>query len=86
MADPQILATSITVLAVLAGSVFNNVRIGDLNFGLNHRIDDLRDVFRAELLKETAGIRSLIERNQDALLTELARIDQRVTRLEDRMH
>jgi hypothetical protein len=86
MNDAQIIAISITVLAVLAGSVFNNLRIGDLNVGLNHRIDDLRDVLRAELLKETAGIRSLIERNQDALLTELARIDQRVTRLEDRMH
>jgi hypothetical protein len=86
MNDAQIIAISITVLAVLAGSVFNNVRIGDVNIGLNRRIDDLRDVLRAELLKETAGIRNLIERNQDALLTELARIDQRVTRLEDRIH
>ena len=86
MNDAQIIAISITVLAVLAGSVFNNVRIGDVNIGLNRRMDDLRDVLRAELLKETAGIRNLIERNQDALLTELARIDQRVTRLEDRIH
>ncbi len=86
MIDAQIVATSITVLAVLAGSVFTNVRIGDVNVGLNRRIDDLRDVLRAELLKETAGIRHLIERNQDVLLTELARIDQRVTRLEDRIH
>ena len=86
MNDAQIITISITVLAVLAGSVFNNVRIGDVNIGLNRRIDDLRDVLRAELLKETAGIRNLIERNQDALLTALARIDQRVTRLEDRIH
>jgi hypothetical protein len=86
MNDAQIIAISITVLAVLAGSVFNNVRIGDVNIGLNRRIDDLRDVLRAELLKETASIRNLIERNQDVLLTELARIDQRVTRLEDRIH
>jgi hypothetical protein len=76
MNDAQIIAISITVLAVLAGSVFNNVRIGDVNIGLNRRMDDLRDVLRAELLKETAGIRNLIERNQDALLTELARISQ----------
>jgi hypothetical protein len=75
MNDAQIIAISITVLAVLAGSVFNNVRIGDVNIGLN-RIDDLRDVLRAELLKETAGIRNLIERNQDALLTELARVSR----------
>jgi hypothetical protein len=33
--DAQIGAIAITVLAVLAGSVFNNVRIGDVNIGLN---------------------------------------------------
>jgi hypothetical protein len=76
MTDAQIIVSAITVLAVLAGAVFNNVRIGDVNIGLNRRIDDLRGVLRAELLKETAGIRNLIERNQDALLTELARISR----------
>jgi hypothetical protein len=54
------------VLAVLAGSVFNNVRIGELNNSANRHLDDMRDVLLAELLKETAGIRNLIERNQDA--------------------
>lgn len=86
MIDAQIVATSITVLAVLAGSVFTNVRIGDLNRSVNLHLDDLTNVFRSVLLKETSGIRNMIERNQDALLTELTRIDQRVTRLEDRMH
>jgi hypothetical protein len=75
MTDAQIIAIAITVLAILGGTLVNNTRMGDV-----------KEVLRAELLKETAAIRHLIERNQDALLTELARIDQRVTRLEERMH
>jgi hypothetical protein len=82
MTDAQIIAIAITVLAILGGTLINNTRIGDIN----NRIGDVKEVLRAELLKETAAIRHLIERNQDALLTELARIDQRVTRLEERMH
>jgi len=83
MTDAQIIAIAITVLAVFAGSVFNNVRIGDVNTSLNRRIEDMKDVLRTELLKETAAIRHLIEHNQDVLLTELARIGQRVTRRTD---
>jgi hypothetical protein len=75
MNDAQIIAIAITVLAILGGTLVNNTRLGDV-----------KEVLRAELLKETAAIRHLIERNQDTLLTELARIDQRVTRLEARMH
>ena len=48
MTDAQIIPITITVLAVMAGSVFNNVRISEGNASLNQRIDDLRDVLRAE--------------------------------------
>jgi len=41
MTDAQIIAIAITVLAVLAGSVFNNVRIGDVNTSLNRRFERL---------------------------------------------
>jgi hypothetical protein len=75
MTDAQIIAIAITVLAVLAGSVFNNVRIGDVNANLsarisegnaslNQRIDDLRDVlraeFRADMIKVDAKLDTLI--------------------------
>jgi hypothetical protein len=75
MTDAQIIATAITVLGILVGTLVNNTRMGDV-----------KEVLRAELLRETAALRHLIERNQDALLTELARIGQRVTRFEERMH
>jgi hypothetical protein len=73
--DAQIIAIAITVLAILGGALINNTRMGDV-----------KEVLRAELQKETSAIRHLIERNQDALLTEFARFDQRLTRLEERMH
>jgi hypothetical protein len=75
MTDAQIIAIAITVLAVLAGSVFNNVRIGDVNANLsarisdgnaslNQRIDDLRDLlraeFRADMIKVDAKLDTLI--------------------------
>lgn len=89
MTDAQIITIATTVLAVLAGALFNNVRISDLHnrfADVNIRINDMRDVIRAELQRETAGLRGLMERNQEAVLAELVRIDQRVTRLEERIH
>ena len=38
MTDAQIIAIGITVLAVLAGTLFNNVRISDLNGTVNARL------------------------------------------------
>ena len=109
MNDSQIIAIAITVLAVLAGTLFSNARIGDLsarigdvNSNLAGRLTDLKEVFRAELQKETGALRAeqsifrlevhqetmdlrhLMERNHEAVLAELSRIDHRVTRLEER--
>jgi hypothetical protein len=91
--DAQIITIAITVLAVLAGTLFSNARIGDLsaritdtNNALSARITDLKEVMRAELQKETGELRHLIERNREAILTGLSRIGQRVTRLEERIH
>jgi hypothetical protein len=80
MNDAQIIAISITVLAVLAGSVFNNLRIGDLNVGLNHRIDDLRDVLRAEMDLRFERMDSKL----DTIITMLGQLESRVTKLEGR--
>jgi hypothetical protein len=80
MNDAQIIAISITVLAVLAGSVFNNVRIGDVNTSLNRRIDDMRDVLRAEMDLRFERMDSKL----DTIITMLGQLESRVTKLEGR--
>jgi hypothetical protein len=87
----QIIAIAITVLAVLAGSIFNNVRISDLNSSLggriaetnaslNRRIDDLRDVLKAEMRAHMTKV----EGKLDTIITMLGHIDSRVTKLEEK--
>jgi hypothetical protein len=80
MNDAQIIAISITVLAVLAGSVFNNVRIGDVNTSLNRRIDDMRDVLRAEMDLRFERMDSKL----DTIITMLGNLETRVTKFESR--
>ena len=73
MTDQQILAISITVLAILAGAVFSNSRIGDLH----KRIDDVRDVIRAEFHKDIAEMNLRMEvrfNSIDRKLDEILRI------------
>lgn len=41
MTDMQIVSIAITVLAVLAGTSFNNVRISDLSTNVQGRFGDL---------------------------------------------
>lgn len=80
MTDAQIIAIAITVLAVLAGSVFNNVRIGDVNTSLNRRIDDMRDVLRAEMDLRFERMDSKL----DTIINMLGQLESRVTKLEGR--
>ena len=98
MNDAQIIAISITVLAVLAGSVFNNVRIGDVSSSLNRRIDDMKEVLRTQMDLRLERIDLRFERmdstiNQrfermdsklDTIITLLGQLDSRVTKLEGR--
>ncbi len=49
MNDTQLISISITVLAILAGSLYNNARIGDLSASLNRRIDDSAALIRTEM-------------------------------------
>ena len=87
MTDAQIIAVSITVLAVLVGTLFNNARIGDLNSGLNKRIEDTKEVLRAEMKANAAEMNvrlNSIDMKLDALLKLIADVDARVTRLEMR--
>jgi hypothetical protein len=69
MNDSQIISIAIMVLAVLAGSVFNNVRIGDMS----KRIDDMRDLLRAEMSK-----------NQSEMLNRFGDLDARLMKMEQR--
>ena len=72
MNDAQILSIAIVVLAVLAGALFNNSRVGDVS----KRIDDMRDLLRAEMAK-----------NHSEMLHRFGDLDDRLTRIEQRfMH
>lgn len=65
------------VLAVMAGALFNNVRIGDMS----KRIDDMRDLLRAE----TKTVESSLEKNHSETLHRIADLDTRLTRIEERL-
>jgi hypothetical protein len=83
MNESQILSVSITVLAIFAGALFNNVRISDMSARIgdvNRRIDDVASVIRAEMRLEFERTNAKI----DAVLKMAADIDQRVTSLEAR--
>ncbi len=81
MTDPQIIALAITVLAVFAGSVFNNVRIGDVNVSVNRRIDDMRDVLRAEMDRRFERMEPRFER----IDSRFERIDSRFERIDSKL-
>ena len=53
MTDTQILAIALasvpTVLAVLMGILVNNARLTDLRVHVDHRFDELREIWRSEL-------------------------------------
>jgi hypothetical protein len=100
MTDSQIIAIAITVLAVLAGSVFNSVRIGDLNRSVNLHIDDMRDALlagmdgrfesmRAEMdlrFERVDGRFERMDSKLDTIISMLGQLDTRVTKLEGRIH
>lgn len=87
MNDTQILTLVITLLGIFAASWFNNSRIGDIS----KRIDDMRDVLRAEMKADRAEIKGeitqimhRIERMDDNIARVLADHDRRLTKLEEK--
>lgn len=87
MSDANIISIAITLFAIAAGSLFNNVRISDLAAATNKRFDDMRDLMRAENARLEAVMRSESVRTQDKLdsiLKFLGELDTRVTHLEER--
>jgi len=68
--DTQMITIMIAVLAVLAGTLFNNVRIGDMNnrfTDTNSRIADTKELLRAEFRKEFAEHNLQINKRFDAI-------------------
>ncbi|MES1257113.1 MAG: hypothetical protein ABUS51_01735 [Acidobacteriota bacterium] len=90
MTDAQIIAVSITVLAVLAGTLFNNSRIGDLNnrfsdinnrfADVNRHVDDVKDVLRAEMNQRFSSI----DHKLDEILRIVGDHESRITAIEHR--
>ena len=87
MTDIQILTLALTMLGIFTASWFNNSRISDLSTKLDNRINDTRDVLRAEMKAMQADMNFQFERMNnklDAILMQLAHHDARITRLEER--
>lgn len=87
MTGSQVIAMAITVLAVMAGTIFNNSRIGDLNQGINRRIDDTKEVLRAEMKAFEARVDARfgsIDWKLDEILRLVGDHETRITKLEER--
>lgn len=80
MNDTQILSIAIMVVTVLAGALFNNVRIGDVNKG----IDDMRDSFHSTLRAELGAVRAEMAKNHSEMLHRFGDLDGRLTEIERR--
>jgi hypothetical protein len=80
MTDTQLLTVAITLLGIFIAMLVNNQRMTDLRTDIGRRIDDLAAVLRAEMRADRLETNGKL----DALLTMMAGMDQRVTKLEER--
>jgi len=78
MADANIISLAITLFAIAAGSLFNNVRIPDLATSANKRFDDQRDLIRSEV----ARLDQKLDRVAETLGTVINDHEQRIRGLE----
>ena len=80
MTDARIVSIAITLFAIAAGSIFNKIRISDSAAMLNKRIDDTKEVLRAEMKRGFAQIDAKL----DTLLRMMGEHETRITKLEQR--
>ena len=81
MTDAQIIAIGITVLAVLAGTMFNNARISDLNGTVNARLGSVEG--RISSLETRFENRfNSIDRKLDEILRIVGNHETRISVLE----
>ena len=89
MTDTQLLTVAITLVGIFIAMLVNNHRMTDLRadvgqrfVDVNRHIDDMAAVLRAEMRADRLETNAKL----DSILTLLANMDQRVTRLEDQRH
>jgi uncharacterized protein YeeX (DUF496 family) len=87
MTDAQIVSLAITLFAIAAGSMFNNVRISDSTNATNKRfddfgkrIDDLRDLMKSEHSK----LDMKLDRIEQTLSAMVGDHERRIRALEER--
>jgi hypothetical protein len=76
MNDIQILTLALTVAVTFIG-VMLGVLIN------NNRLNDVKDLLRAEIRAEGAELRGLIERHHSEMMAKLIEMDNRILRLEE---
>jgi len=80
MTDANIISLAITLFAIAAGSLFNNVRITDSATATNKRFDDQRDFIRSEV----ARLDQKLDRIAETLNAMIGDHEQRIRTLEQR--
>jgi hypothetical protein len=78
MTDSNVISIAITLFAIAAGSLFNNVRISDLATATNKRFDDMREFIRSE----NARLDQKLDRIADTLGARLNDHEQRIRSIE----
>jgi hypothetical protein len=78
MTDANVVSIAITLFAIAAGSLFNNVRISDSATSTNKRFDDMRDFIRSE----NARIDQKLDRIAETLSAMLSDHEQRIRSIE----
>ena len=76
------LATVPTMLVVALGILLNNQRLNDLRADINGRIGDLKETLRAEIKVGDTAILSQMAQYQMDIISKIAELDNRITRLE----
>jgi hypothetical protein len=87
MTDANIISIAITLFAIAAGSLFNNVRISDLATSTNKRFDDVNkrfDDMRDLIRSENARIEQKLDRIADTLTAVINDHEQRIRAIEQR--
>jgi hypothetical protein len=82
MTDIQILTLALTAVVpffgVVLGVLINNTRLTDVNT----RMNDVKEVLRAEIRAESAETREIIEKHHSEIMAKLIDMDNRISRLE----
>ena len=78
MTDANIISIAITLFAIAAGSLFNNVRISDLATSSNKRFDDMRDFIHSE----NARLDQKLDRITETLTAVVSDHEQRIRAIE----